>query len=224
MSGGSVLVSAVAVAFAAVLATGATATSAAQATTSTTRPSSTTTATRLLDALPVGPERSRGYDRDRFYLWSSVRGCDTRERVMARQNLVSNGAACGPSRGRWFSAYDGATTRNPSTFDIDHVVPLAEAWESGAFRWTAARRERFANDLAYRPALLAVSASSNRSKGERDPAEWMPPRRSYWCAYLRSWVGVKYRWGLSVDVREKAFVRSHLAGCDQTMTVPRRAR
>jgi hypothetical protein len=67
---------------------------------------------------------------------------------------------------------------------IDHVVPLAEAWRSGAAAWNADQRERFANDLVD-PQLIAVSASSNRSKGDQDPAEWKPPRRVTWCLYSR---------------------------------------
>jgi hypothetical protein len=179
-----------------------------------------TTTSRLLASLPTGPEHGRGYDRDAFHLWSSSNGCDTRERVLARQNLGTAGGACGASRGRWFSAYDGVQTRNPSTFDIDHVIPLAEAWQSGAFRWTSGRRERFANDLRFRPSLLAVSASSNRSKGEQDPAEWMPPRHAYWCTYLRTWVSVKYRWRLSVDAAERRYLQSHLAACPARVRVP----
>lgn len=179
-----------------------------------------TTVTQLLNSLTVAPERSKGYDRDKFADWFSVNGCDTRERVLARQNLAAKGGTCGANRGRWFSAYDGRKTRNPSNFDIEHVVPLAEAWDSGAYRWTSRQRDRFANDLGYRWSLIAVSASSNRSKGEQDPAEWMPPRRSYGCKYLRHWVGVKYRWGLSVDRQEKAFLATGLASCKQVMARP----
>lgn len=94
-------------------------------------------------------------------------------------------------------------SRNPSTFDIDHLVPLAEAWGSGANAWSAEQRTAFANDLGFRPSLIAVSASSNRSKGDRDPAEWMPPAANEHCRYLRTWVAVKTRWRLAIDVAEK---------------------
>lgn len=124
----------------------------------------------------------------------------------------------------WFSAYDGATTTNPSLFDIDHMIPLAEAWASGAKRWNDDRRTGFANDLAYRPSLIAVSASSNRSKSDRDPAEWMPPRTSYRCTYLVHWVAVKYRWGLSVDQVEKRSIRNGLKGCSTKLRTPPKAR
>lgn len=182
---------------------------------------SRTTVVTLLNALPVAAETDAGYDRDLFNLWITVEGCDTRERVLARQNLQpANSGDCGADYGSWFSAYDGDTTTDPGTFDIDHVVPLAEAWDSGAIGWSSDRREAYANDATYRPALIAVSASSNRSKGEKDPAEWMPERQSYWCTYLRSWVGVKYRWKLAVDTTEKSFISSHLAGCKQSIVTP----
>lgn len=182
---------------------------------------SRTTVSALLAQLPVANEQNAGYDRDLFRLWDTVDGCDTRERVLARQNLAPAGSGnCGVAVGRWFSAYDGDQTTNPSTFDIDHLVPLAEAWGSGARTWTSARREAYANDAAYRPALIAVSASSNRSKGDQDPAEWLPDRAAYWCTYLRNWVGVKYRWHLSIDPVEKSFVASHLTHCRQSMLPP----
>jgi hypothetical protein len=119
--------------------------------------------------------------------------------------------------------YDGVTTTNPSTFDVDHVVPLAEAWRSGARRWTAATRTRYANDLGYAHSLIAVSASSNRSKGDREPQEWLPQRRQ--CAYVGWWLAVKTRWRLSVDREEKRFLRTKIAECgDRTIVTPRPAK
>ncbi|NUP45498.1 MAG: HNH endonuclease, partial [Streptomyces sp.] len=111
-----------------------------------------------------------------------------------------------------YSQYDGVTTTDPSTFDIDHLVPLAEAWDSGASGWTTARRQAFANDVT-RPQLIAVSASSNRSKSDQDPAEWVPTRSAYVCTYVRAWVQVKYYYDLSVDSAEKSALTSYLAGC-----------
>lgn len=203
------------------LTTGPTALASPTARGRTVKPSQATTVQRLLASLVVAPEKDAGYERDLFYLWVSVGGCDTRDRVLARQNLrPANSGDCGATNGEWFSRYDGAVTSNPSSFDIDHMVPLAEAWDSGAYRWSEAERTAFANDLAYIPALIAVSASSNRSKGERDPAEWMPERTSYWCQYLRRWVGVKYRWQLAVDPVEKSYLASHLTSCAAAMNRP----
>lgn len=181
-------------------------------------------AIRVLNSLPVSAESRVGYDRDLFRHWSDLdgNGCDTRDDVLAAEALAGVRRGCDVTGGRWVSAYDGAVTTDPSRFDIDHVVALGEAWDSGAWRWDAATRERFANDLAYPLALIAVSASSNRSKGDRDPAEWLPARGR--CAFAKSWVGVKYRWRLSVDTSEKTSLARILRSCPPLMTVPALAR
>ena len=153
------------------------------------------------------------YDRSLFPTWITISGtCDTREYVIKRDgSSVVTDSACKATSGNWTSPYDGVTTTNPSTFDIDHLVPLSEAWDSGAWAWTTAQRQAYANDTT-RPQLLAVSASSNRSKGDDDPAEWLP-RASYQCTYARAWVQVKHYYGLTVDSAEKSALSSILSGC-----------
>jgi hypothetical protein len=171
----------------------------------------------LVSQLRVEPEFVGGYNRDLFRHWIDADGdgCDTRREVLIAESLtpVSVGARCSLSGGSWYSAFDGVSTTDASSFDIDHFVPLKEAWDSGAHGWDSVTRQRFANDLDYAGSLIAVSASSNRSKGASDPAEWMPPNRSYWCVYLVTWVEVKIRWNLSADSSEVAAIRSAGAGC-----------
>ncbi|GAA2775231.1 hypothetical protein GCM10010521_62190 [Streptomyces rameus] len=82
------------------------------------------------------------------------------------------------------------------------LVPLAEAWDSGASAWTAAEREAYANDLGDDRALIAVSAASNRSKADQDPSTWLPPAAGYRCQYATDWIADKTRWGLSIDTAE----------------------
>lgn len=164
----------------------------------------------LLKKLPVESESRDGYDRDLFDHWVTTDGCTTREWVLIRQAISGTVDDCKAVNGEWFSYYDGATTDSSRSFDIDHMVPLAEAWDSGADDWSESRRERFANDLDYLPSLQAVSASSNRSKSDQDPSEWMPTSDNAGCRYLKEWVGTKYRWGLSVDPAEKAAIRSEV--------------
>jgi hypothetical protein len=110
---------------------------------------------------------------------------------------VTVGSGCSLSGGRWFSYYDRVNVYDSSDVDIDHMVPLAEAWDSGARNWATYTRERFANDLDDYRSLVGVTASSNRSKGDRDPVDWMPTY--YKCRYLREWVAVKHRWRLTVE-------------------------
>jgi hypothetical protein len=177
-------------------------------------PVSAATARSYLAALPVRTENRTGYDRDLFPHWITQSGsCNTREVVLRRDgsNVVTD-SNCAAIRGSWYSPYDGATWYAASDVDIDHLVPLAEAWDSGASSWTTSRRQAFANDLT-RPQLLAVTDNVNQSKGDQDPAEWMPSRSSYHCIYARAWVQVKYYYGLSVNSAERSALSSILNGC-----------
>ena len=172
-----------------------------------------TSGPKLVAKLVVSTESPTGYDRDKFNHWISVpgRGCNIREVVLFRQNM-KRPRRCGDERGRWFSLYDGKTVRKASGLDVDHMVPLAEAWDSGARRWSVRQREAFANDL-YKFSLVAVTLSSNRSKGDRDPTDWLPTRPGFVCTYLARWTAVKYRWRLTVDEREKQAILDRFETC-----------
>lgn len=176
----------------------------------------------LLEQLTIAPEGPRtGYDRGLFDHWIDADGdgCDTRREVLAAESLdaITEGG-CSLVEGRWYSAYDGITTNDPSTFDVDHVVALAEAWDSGARAWTPSTRRDFANDLGYEGSLIAVSASSNRSKSDEDPAEWRPPLSSYWCEFAVAWVTVKVRWSLTADQTEVGALSELLGYCGQSQS------
>jgi len=189
---------------------------------------STISTQTLLGQLVVAHEHAVGYDRSLFPLWIDADhdGCDTRYEVLIAEatQAPTVGAGCSLSGGRWFSKYDGVRTSDPSTFDIDHLVPLAEAWQSGAWRWTTATRERYANDLGYGADLVAVTAHSNRSKGDREPQDWLPDRTSFQCRYMAWWVAVKWRWRLRINRIEKTFLVNHLSACGwPSVQTPRRA-
>ncbi|MFI6522636.1 DUF1524 domain-containing protein [Spirillospora sp. NPDC050679] len=178
-------------------------------------PPSAATARSHLAALTVAAEGSTsGYSRDKFPHWTTVSGaCDTRETVLKRDGTgVAQNSSCAATSGTWRSPYDGATWTAASDIDIDHMVPLAEAWTSGASAWTTARRQQFANDLSSSQ-LWAVTDNVNQSKSDRDPSEWWPPLTSFRCMYARSWVDVKYRYGLKIDPAEKTALAGVLNGC-----------
>jgi len=101
---------------------------------------------------------------------------------------------------------------SPTKVEIDHLVPLADAWRSGASRWTTAKREDFANDLDH-PQLVAVSATSNRAKGDQDPSTWRPKETGKWCEYAKDWITVKTAWKLTVTAPEKAALADMLEKC-----------
>lgn len=173
----------------------------------------------LLTQLEVAPEGPRdGYDRGLFKHWVDADGdgCDTREEVLIAESLVpaTQGDGCAVI-GEWLSVYDSTTFVAPGGMDIDHMVPLGEAWDSDASSWDSARREAYANDLDHPEALIAVSASSNRQKGDRDPAEWMPPNVAYWCRYAFEWITVKVAWELTADSAEVEALEAMLVTCDE---------
>ena len=171
----------------------------------------------MLRHLVTGYEHPKGYDRDLFNHWvdKDGDGCDTRDEVLIKEATTRPrvGAGCSLTGGAWRSKYDGVKTTEPSSFDIDHMVPLNEAWQSGAWQWNSDTRRRFANDLSYWPSLIAVTASSNRSKSDREPQEWMPDRASYGCKYVKQWVAIKWRWRLKVNEGERTFLRRELRAC-----------
>ena len=163
------------------------------------------------------PSSHTGYTRDLFKAWidADSDGCDTRAEVLLIETLVkaTTRNTCTVSTGSWISVYDGVSVTDASKLDIDHFVPLAEAWVSGAYSWPNDKKVRFGNDLGYAPSLVAVTASSNRSKSDSDPAKWMPTNRSYYCDYAATWVAVKWRWSLTVDTLERRAVQAVLTGC-----------
>lgn len=165
--------------------------------------------------LTVAEENRTGYQRTRFRHWTDEDddGCSTRVEVLLTEadDPATLTGDCRVVGGRWYSYYDGRSWTDPGRLDIDHMVPLAEAWDSGARSWTPESREHFANDLGDRRSLVAVTGSVNRSKADQDPGSWMPQRAR--CRYLREWVAVKHRWALSVDEAEMAALTTLAAGC-----------
>jgi hypothetical protein len=175
-------------------------------------------------ALAVAAEVRTGYDRDLFRHWidADSDGCNTRYEVLISEadDAPTVGAGCSLHGGRWYSYYDNASYALISDLDIDHMVPLAEAWDSGARAWPGSRREAFANDLGDTRPLIAVKDSVNQAKGDRDPAQWLPPYQGATCRYVREWVATKIRWRLTVDSAEKSALTGRANACsDVTITV-----
>lgn len=172
--------------------------------------------------LRVAAEYTPGYDRDSYRHWiSQGGGCDTRDIVLIDENQEPSTVGTGCTyTGRWYSYYDQVFTTDPGTFDIDHLVPLGEADPSGAYRWTSSTKERYANDLGDPRALVAVTASSNRSKSDQDLAEWEPDHGK--CRYVAAWLAIKVRWHLTVNRAEKRAILRRIDACPtRTITVTR---
>ncbi|HXI45087.1 MAG TPA: HNH endonuclease family protein, partial [Candidatus Acidoferrales bacterium] len=150
------------------------------------------TLAQLVALLRVAPEHRDGYQRSLFVHWIDADGdgCDTRREVLIAEAVIapSVGARCALTGGRWFSLYDGLFFTDSSKLQIDHVVALAEAWDSGAWTWTPDRRKAYANDLDVPWPLIAVSGTTNQSKSDKDPAEWLPPAPAAECPFLSAWI------------------------------------
>ncbi|KAA8642827.1 hypothetical protein EYZ11_005777 [Aspergillus tanneri] len=176
---------------------------------------STSTAQSQLAKLKVAPQGSGDdYDRDLFPHWiNQGHECNTREVVLARDGKdVKQDDKCAAVSGTWVSSYDGETVTDSSELDVDHLVPLSNAWKSGASKWTTPQRQDFANDLDN-PQLLPASASSNRSKGDKGPEEWKPSLKSFYCTYAKMWVKVKSVYELTITEDEKSALVDMLDTC-----------
>ncbi|MFI7213482.1 HNH endonuclease family protein [Micromonospora maritima] len=173
--------------------------------------------TTAVAGLTVATEVRTGYSRDLFPHWIDADGdgCHTRNEVLYAEATTKPtiSGTCTLSGGRWYSYYDAATWTATGDLDIDHMVPLAEAWDSGARGWTTSRRQAYANDLGDARALAAVTDNVNQAKGDQDPATWLPPYASARCRYVGEWVAVKIRWRLTVDSAEKSALTSWANNC-----------
>ena len=177
--------------------------------------------TTAIGSLTVAAEVRTGYLRSKFKHWVDADGdgCSTRFEVLDIESETS--VTCSNlTGGRWFSYYDRVSWTDSGRIDIDHMVPLAEAWDSGARNWTAAQREAYANDLGDSRTLVGVTDTVNQAKGDQDIAQWLPTYDK--CRYLREYVAVKLRWRLTVNSGEKTAMQNLAAGCTNvTITVTR---
>jgi hypothetical protein len=176
--------------------------------------------------LPTGDEDRTGYRADAFGDrgggLDAGDGCATREEVLIAEAVEAPavGARCALTGGRWVSYYDGQAVTSAAALVVDHVVPLAEAWGSGASAWTPARRAAYANDRGAEATLTAVTSRTARAKADRDIASWLPPAESALCRYAGDWVGTKLRWGLTADKDEVEALKLLADGpCETTVVV-----
>ncbi|HSK38417.1 MAG TPA: DUF1524 domain-containing protein [Arenibaculum sp.] len=175
-------------------------------------------AATLLERIPVRAERASGYERDDWPHWGDADGncLNTREEVLVAESLVPatlTRDGCGVRQGRWRDPYTGREHTDPRDVDIDHVVALQEAHQSGGWAWDRDRRTAFANDLSD-PRSLTVSASGvNREKGARGPEDWLPPEPALRCRFVADWIAVKARWDLAMDAAEHAAASDLVAAC-----------
>ncbi len=184
----------------------------------------TADAKSVLSTIKVENEYKTGYKRRLFIHWADLNGdgCDTREEILKRDSISKpqvDPYRCYVVAGDWVSPYDGAKLSDRGDVDIDHVVALKEAWDSGAWAWSESQRKAYANDMTDLRTLIAVTDRVNVSKSDKDPSNWMPPLQSYWCTYLGDWISVKARWGLSMDQSEFGRINNLLASDCASLTI-----
>lgn len=167
--------------------------------------------TPITGDLVVQPESTTGtYDRTAWGNWSIKAGCTTREQILKDSgDSIQMGAHCRVLSGHWKSPYDLKDINNPVMVQIDHIVPLKEAFQSGAQGWNAAQRNIFYND---RDNLVAVSGTSNASKSDSDLAQWLPVQ-GYVCTYVVAYEKIKKKYALTVDAKENAKLKELKIGC-----------
>ena len=177
-------------------------------------------ATTLVITVTPIPTGIPDYDRGDWKHWVDADGdCqDARQEVLIEESLepvtYETDRECRVATGQWWAPHLGHHLGNPSHIDVDHHVPLKNAYLSGGWRWDAATKEAYANDLTNPDHLVAISARHNRSKGARGPEEWAPPDNALWCQYAVDWAQVKQQWDLTMTAVESEIVMDMLGTCE----------
>ena len=161
------------------------------------------------------------YDRNDWKHWSDAdRDCqDARNEVLIAESRTKvayrTDRKCRVAAGEWLAPYSNTIVTDPGRLDVDHMVPLGNTHDSGAWQWSANRREQYANYLEDPQHLIAVTASANRSKGARGPEQWKPEDRTYRCQYATDWINIKSTWELTVTESELAGLNQMLSTCTE---------
>ncbi len=148
---------------------------------------STSTATVLRVTVSAVPATLPDYDRHDWKHWTDADGdCqNARNEVLISESRTMvayrTDEKCRVATGEWLAPYSNTIVTDPGKLDVDHMVPLGNAHDSGAWNWSANRKEQYANYLEDPQHLIAVTASARRSKGARGPDRWKPEDRTYWC-------------------------------------------
>ena len=139
--------------------------------------------------------------------------------LLARDSTVPAQVAypgCKVLAGRWVDSYTGTAYEDLTKVSIDHLVPLKQAWRSGASTWSTAKLVAFGNDVDRVQALKVIVGSGNAAKGDKDPGLWKPPLRTAWADYARAWLTVKVAYELTADQAEAEALRTMLAPTSPT--------
>ena len=165
------------------------------------------------------------YDRGDWKHWTDKDGdCQNiRHEVLIEESLkdvsFKSDRQCQVATGEWLVPYTGVMVTDATTLDVDHMVPLKNAHNSGGWAWDKDKKASYANEMGYADHLIAVTASANRQKGAKGPDEWKPSDQDYWCDYAVNWVQIKVDWELTVTKAEWATLQTMLKTCDNPPSI-----
>lgn len=164
-----------------------------------------------LESIKIAEPQDVEYERSEWKHWTGS-PCNTREEVLKEQGTdVKTDDQCRALSGTWYDVYSGETFTDSGKLDIDHVIALGYAAKHGGQEWSAAEKEKFANDKTQ---LLAVSAGENRSKSDAGPGEYMPSNKDYHCDYSKLWVDTASKYSLTISEKDKKALEKGLSTCD----------
>ena len=148
---------------------------------------------------------------------------NTRHEVLIEESLKTvtfkGDKRCQVAMGEWLAPFTGDTVTDATKLDVDHMVPLKNAHDSGGWAWDKGKKAAYANEMGHADHLIAVTASANRQKGASGPERWKPANQDYWCDYAIDWVQIKADWGLSATKAEWTALQEMIATCDSSPSI-----
>ena len=165
------------------------------------------------------------YDRGDWKHWVDEDGdCqNARHEVLVHESLVDvkfkEPNNCQVATGEWLDPFTGETITDATKLDVDHMVPLKNAHDSGGWAWNKDRKKAYANYMMYEDHLIAVTASANRKKGAKGPEDWKPSNEAYWCDYAKDWIEIKSQWKLTTTNAEWTALEEMTETCGQAIAI-----
>jgi len=191
----------------------------------TSRPTSKTSTPSMELAVTEVPSDLPGYDRGDWKHWvDEDADCqNTRHEVLVHESLVDvkfkEPNNCQVATGEWLDPFTGETITDATKLDVDHMVPLKNAHDSGGWAWDKDRKKAYANYMTYEDHLIAVTASANRKKGAKGPEDWKPSNEAYWCDYAKDWIEIKSQWNLTATNAEWTTLQEMTETCGQAIAI-----
>ena len=165
------------------------------------------------------------YDRGDWKHWVDEDGdCqNARHEVLFHESVVDvkfkEPNNCQVATGEWLDPFTGETITDATKLDVDHMVPLKNAHDSGGWAWDKDRKKAYANYMMYEDHLIAVTASANRKKGAKGPEDWKPSNEAYWCDYAKGWIEIKSQWKLTATNLEWTALQEMTETCGQAIAI-----